>query len=443
MILAPLGQLALRRPPPARTGRLAPTIYLAPGQALPPLPRHAALLDELDRLEPPPPGDAAPSRPVTATGVVSDDAGADALDIADAGDPRGLHRPPLPAYTPHPTPDPDNPPRAYAAWVELDATRATRYLALPPRGVLNPPAATGMAFWSINPYLGCEYGCAYCYARETHRWTIERAANTRGAPAAAREAASLPAAEAFERRIFVKEGAAAVLARTLDPKRVDGLPIVIGTATDPYQPAERRFQLTRSLLELFRQRHGLHIGVITKSALIARDAALLAQLSRQHRVSVHISLASLDAPLLRRLEPRTPIPTARLRAMRTLAQAGVPVGILIAPILPGLTDDRDALRALLVAARDAGASWAGNGILRMGRATRHTLLPWLDRERPDLAARYRRHYAMRNGVHADYAKALAARLETLQEDVGIPKSHGGRAFKADWRNGGQTDLWES
>ncbi|MES2123485.1 MAG: radical SAM protein [Gemmatimonadota bacterium] len=338
------------------------------------------------------------------------------------------------------------PPQSYAAWLELESPsgtgqRATRYLSLPPRGVLNPPASTGMVFWSINPYVGCEFGCTYCYARETHRWTVERAANRPGAPATAREAAALPAAKAFEQRILIKQGAAAVLARTLNAARVGTVPIVIGTATDPYQPAERRFRLTRELLELLRQHQGLHLGIITKSALIARDAALLAQLSERHQLSVHISLASLDAPLLRQLEPRTPIPAARLRAMRILADAGVPVGLLMAPILPGLTDSRDAMRALLLAAREAGASWAAGDPLRMGRATRHTLLPWLDRERPALARRYREHYQMRNGVDRDYATALKARLTALQEEVGLPHARRDRTFHERWSGAGQMELW--
>lgn len=338
------------------------------------------------------------------------------------------------------------PPRTYAAWVELEQAdgtgqRTTRFLSLPPRGILNPPATTGMAFWTINPYIGCEFGCSYCYARETHRWTVERAANRPGAPATAREAAAMPSAQAFEQRILIKQGAAAVLARTLDPARVGNIPIVIGSATDPYQPAERRFKLTRSLLELLRQHQGLHLGIITKSALIARDAALLAQLNERHHLSVHISLASLDAPLLRQLEPRTPIPAARLRAMRILADAGVPVGLLMAPILPGLTDDRDAMRALLLAAREAGASWAAGDPLRMGRATRHTLMPWLERERPALALHYRRHYELRNGVRLDYATALKARLTQLQEELDLPQARCDRTFNERWTGKGQMELW--
>jgi|CXWL01.1.fsa_nt_gi DNA repair photolyase len=302
----------------------------------------------------------------------------------------------------------------------------TRYLALDARGILNPPAATGMRFWSLNPYVGCEFGCAYCYARETHRWTIDRAANQRPPLPTAREAATLPSAEAFERRILVKEDAVALLRRDLDPVRLDGLPIVIGSATDPYQPAERRFTLTRSLLKVFAEHRGLHLAIITKSALVARDAALLADLATRHRVSIHISLAALDAALLRQLEPRTPTPKARLSAMRRLADAGVPVGLLIAPILPGLTDDSVTLGTLLAAARQAGAQWAGGGPLRLGPATRHTLFPWLLRHRPLLARRYREHYGDRRGVTKDYADALDARLRTLMDALGFNPREGMR-----------------
>ncbi|MBK7595421.1 MAG: radical SAM protein [Gemmatimonadetes bacterium] len=302
----------------------------------------------------------------------------------------------------------------------------TRYLSLDARGILNPPAATGMRFWSLNPYVGCEFGCAYCYARETHRWTIDRAANQRPALPTAREAATLPSAQAFERRILVKEDAAALLRRDLHPARLDGLPIVIGSATDPYQPAERRFKLTRALLEVFAEYRGLHLSIITKSALVARDATLLAELARRHRVSIHISLAALDAALLRQLEPRTPTPKARLGAMRRLADAGVPVGLLIAPILPGLTDDTVTLGTLLAAAREAGANWAGGGPLRLGPATRHTLFPWLLRHRPLLAHRYREHYGDRRGVTKPYADALNARLRTLMDRLGYDPREGMR-----------------
>lgn len=298
-----------------------------------------------------------------------------------------------------------------------------------------------MAFWSVNPYVGCEFGCAYCYARDTHRWTVERAAGHADASGALREAAGLAPALAFERRILVKEGVSEVLARTLDPSRLHGHPVVIGTATDPYQPAERQFRLTHRLLQTLLEWRGLHIGVITKSPLIARDADLLAELAHRHRVSVHISLLSLDAGLLRRLEPRTPVPAARLRAVTRLAGAGVPVGLLIAPILPGLSDSVASLRSLMVAAKDAGARWAAGDPLRMNTPTRRLLLPWLEREHPDLAERYARHYRQGANVSRPYAAAVRDRLRRLQHEVGFEPRPGVGRDHDRARAAAQLELW--
>ncbi|MGH7584036.1 MAG: radical SAM protein, partial [Gemmatimonadales bacterium] len=238
-------------------------------------------------------------------------------------------------------------------WQEIERLRrGTSFIAITPRRVLNPPSATGMKFWSLNPYIGCEFGCSYCYARDTHRWTVERAADRRDAAPAAHDAAAMPPDESFERRILVKRGAAEKLLRTLHPDRLRGASLMIGTATDPYQPAERRFGVTRSLLEALLGFRELRLGIITKSPLIVRDAGLLVRLTEQHDVSISISIASVDAPLLRRLEPRTPTPAARLRALRRLAGAGLRCSALIAPILPGITDGRSALRAVVRAAHD-------------------------------------------------------------------------------------------
>ena len=331
-------------------------------------------------------------------------------------------------------------------WTELDRrARGTRFLAIASHSIVNSSAATGMVFASVNPYIGCEFGCAYCYARDTHRWAVERAAARNDAPDAVREAGTLPTTEAFERRILIKRNAAELLARTLDPVRLHGGPLVIGTATDPYQPAERRFRITRALLEVLLRYRGLHLGIITKSPLITRDVELLAEISRRNRLTVSLSLASVDAVLLRRLEPRTPAPHARLRAMARLTQAGVRVGLLIAPILPGLTDGRRELRALVCRAKEAGAAWVAGSPLRMGPATRATLLPWLSRERPALAERYRRHYRTRQWVSPNYGDALQGRLVRLQEELGMTPEEGTRA-KRDFSRPApvaeQVDLWQ-
>jgi DNA repair photolyase len=161
--------------------------------------------------------------------------------------------------------------------------RGTEFIELPVRSVLNTPVTTHMGFWSINPYVGCEFGCTYCYARDTHRWVEERAGGPTDGPSA-----RLPPWEAFERRILVKTGVAEVLARTLDPARLGHQSLVIGTATDCYQPAERRFRLTRKILEVLLRYRGLSISIITKSPLVTRDLDVLQQLTERHDLSVDI-----------------------------------------------------------------------------------------------------------------------------------------------------------
>ena len=262
-----------------------------------------------------------------------------------------------------------------------------------------------MGFWSLNPYVGCEFGCAYCYARDTHRWTVERAERQYH--------------DDFEQRILVKPDAAAVLIRTLNPAKLAGQPLVIGTATDPYQPAERRFRLTRRILEALLYYRGLAVEIITKSPLITRDVDVLRQLSSRHRLSVNISLASLDAKLLRRLEPRTPVPTARLRALRQLTANGIHAGLLVAPIIPGLTDGRRGLARLMRAAKEAGARYVIGSALRLNPAARRHFLPVLDREFPELAERYRRHYATSDNASRAYQAALGSRLQELRRAVGV------------------------
>jgi len=306
--------------------------------------------------------------------------------------------------------------------------RGTTFHAVPARTVLNPPSSTGMDFWSLNPYVGCEFGCCYCYARDTHRWVMERSEGRKvGRSEGPEPLSDLPTSRppAFERQILVKRDIARILLRTLDPGKIGDAAILIGSATDPYQPAERQFGLTRQVLEVLLRFEGLRIGIITKSALVARDAGLLRTLSDRHRVSVYLSLATTDPVLLRRLEPRTPLPHARLRTLGTLARAGVRAGVMIAPILPGLTDGWTSLARIMEAAKEAGASAVAGEALRLGPAARAHLLPHFQQEFPELAARYRRHYG--TGVRASrvYTRALARRLRLLQEAYGFPTKEGG------------------
>jgi DNA repair photolyase len=323
-------------------------------------------------------------------------------------------------------------PRVLASPLPVLDTRArgTRFIQLSVRSVLNTPASTHMGFWSINPYVGCEFGCTYCYARDTHRWVMERADGRTGEQAddpmtkansvlTDRPADRLPAWEAFEKEILVKSGVAEVLGRTLKPARLAGHSLVIGTATDPYQPAERRFRLTRRILEVLRSYHGLSIEIITKSPLVTRDLDLLQALSQQNEVNVNISLATADPRLARRLELRSPVPAARLRALRRLTQGGVYAGLIVAPIIPGITDDWAGLARLMEAAKEAGARYVIGSALRLGPAARHRFLPVLEREFPALYERYRRHYAGSDMASRSYQDALTRRLNALRQAYGF------------------------
>jgi DNA repair photolyase len=229
----------------------------------------------------------------------------------------------------------------------------------------------------------------------------------------------LPPEEAFEKEILVKSEVAVVLGRTLTPAKLAGDPLVIGTATDPYQPAERRFQLTRRILEVLRSYHGLSIEIITKSPLVTRDIDLLQAISQSNDLSVNISLATADPRLARRLELRSPIPSARLRALRRLTAAGVHAGLIIAPIIPGITDDWAGLARLMEAAKEAGARYVIGSALRLGPAARHRFLPFLEREFPELYQRYRRHYAGSDLASRAYQEALTRRLNALRQAFGF------------------------
>ena len=231
----------------------------------------------------------------------------------------------------------------------------------------------------------------------------------------------------FERLILVKSELASVLRRTLDPARVGSTTILIGTATDPYQPAERQFQVTREVLEALLPYRGLSIAITTKSSLVTRDIDVLLRLSERHDIRVNLSLASTDAELIRLLEPKTPLPHARLRALAALTRAGVRAGVLIAPILPGLTDSWPSLAAVMEAAKAAGAHTVHGSALRLGPVARPRLLAVLRRELPDLARRYEAHYANRANARREYTSALARRIRLLQDVYGFVQSSDGTA----------------
>ena len=298
-------------------------------------------------------------------------------------------------------------PSAHPPIVLDERARGTRFISLHVRSAINSPAATHMGFWSLNPYIGCEFGCTYCYARDTHRWTVERMGGLADAH------------PSFERDILVKSNLADALVRTLHPAKLAGQVLAIGTATDPYQPAERRFRLTRQVLETLMAYKGIRLGITTKSPLVVRDIDVLTRLRERHEVSVNMSIATLDPRLARRLEARSAVPSARLRAVRQLTDAGIRAGVFVMPILPCITDGRRELDLLLAAAKEAGACFASWSALRLGPAARRHFLPHLAREFPELVERYERHYARYDNAGWAYRKALRARFHALRRKHGF------------------------
>jgi DNA repair photolyase len=293
------------------------------------------------------------------------------------------------------------------------------------RTIVNGPETTGMGFWSINPYVGCAFGCAYCYARYAHRYTLERAAAADPTDDhLQRDLSNMPPWLAFERRVFVKQNAAEALRRILrrtSPRyqalREEG--VVIGTATDPYQPAERRFRVTRGILEAIAEHPGMPVSIITKSPLVTRDVDVLARIAARAEVTVHVSLITIDRELARRIEPRAPTPESRLRAVARLAEAGIDVGVNVMPVLPGITDGPDAMDALVRTVARAGATQIAACALRLRGTARRRYLPFIEAEFPHLADRYRASYAAGYNVGQRYRDGLRRHFAKLCAKYGI------------------------
>lgn len=217
---------------------------------------------------------------------------------------------------------------------------------------------------SVNPYRGCEHGCSYCFARPSHAYL------------------NLSPGLDFETKIFAKTNAAALLRKELAKPSYVVQPIALGINTDAYQPIERKLGITRQLLEVMLETQH-PVSLITKNALIERDIDLLEALARQQLVSVHFSVTSLDPHLSAKLEPRASAPHARLRAMRRLHDAGVKVGVMVAPVIPWINDAE--LEAVLEAARDAGAETAGYVLLRLPHEVAPLFRDWLQAHHPQRA----------------------------------------------------------
>jgi DNA repair photolyase len=306
----------------------------------------------------------------------------------------------------------------------LGEQKDIQYYGSTPRSILNGPSTTGMGFWSINPYVGCAFGCAYCYARYAHRYKAERVtADVQQGEAAPADLDVMPPWLAFERRIFVKREAGEIVRRELRrPARYEALQrehVVIGTATDPYQPAERRFRITRGVLEVLAEQRGMHVTIITKSPLVTRDADLLARINERSELSVHVSLITVDRELARRLEPRAPTPEARLRAIARLRALDIEVGVNCMPVLPGITDAPEQIESLVRAVAGARASYLGACALRLRSTARQRYLPFIEAEFPELAARYRSTYARGHQVGERYRDGLRERFRAVCAKHGV------------------------
>jgi DNA repair photolyase len=266
--------------------------------------------------------------------------------------------------------------------------------------------------WTINPYRGCEFACKYCYARYTHEFMEMRDGLE------------------FEQKIYVKQHAAALLAHDL--RRVKpGEAIALGTATDPYQPAERRYEVTRAILEEFAHHRGFDLGIVTKSNLVVRDVDLLKAVARTNHLSVHITITTLNIELARILEPRAPRPDLRMDAVRTLAQAGLRVGISCSPVVPGITDSPKDLEAVIRAASEAGADYVFANPLFLKPCSAAIFLPFLEQNFPHLAENYRQRYRDRAFLPPSYTKRLSDLVHRLREKYKLTRRDRA-AFATKW-----------
>ena len=284
----------------------------------------------------------------------------------------------------------------------LDHGHEVEYFSLPVRSLLNRCTAARMPFtWTINPYRGCEFACKYCYARYTHEFMEMRDGLD------------------FERKIYVKQHAAELLRHDL--RRVKpGEDIAIGTATDPYQPAERRFEVTRAIMEELARHRGLSIGVVSKSTLMLRDVELFQRIAANNDLEINLTITALDTQLARMLEPRAPRPDLRLEAIRKLTSAGIRAGVIAAPVMPGITDSPRQLDALVAAAKQAGARYIFANALFLKPCSEAIFMPWLEKEFPALAEKYRQRYQSRAFLPAAYRKRLSSLMAALRKKHGFP-----------------------
>ncbi len=276
---------------------------------------------------------------------------------------------------------------------------------MPVRSILNRCDSNRVPFeWTINPYRGCEFACKYCYARYTHEYM------------------ELDGGE-FEKKIYVKKDAAALLAQDVSRKysysseKSDGERpdhIAIGTATDPYQPAEREYGVTRACLEELAKREGLSISIITKSNQIVRDIDVLNKIAARSSLQIDITVTTLRPRLARLLEPRAPHPRLRLAAVKELREAGLQVGVSASPLLPGITDGQGELEAVAAAVKEAGAQWFFSGVLFLMPSSAKQFLPFVREKFPRLARQYEQWYSKNGYAPEEYRRKASERVASIR-----------------------------
>ncbi len=254
--------------------------------------------------------------------------------------------------------------------------------------------------WAINPYRGCEFGCHYCYARYTHEFM------------------ELRETREFEDKIFAKGAVGPLLRRDL-AKVPRGDVIAIGTATDPYQPAERRFGRTREILEVFAEDRGRTLSITTKSDLAARDIDVLRRIGERNAISVTMTVTTVDTELARALEPRAPRPDLRLAALEQLARAGIRAGVFTAPLMPLINDSERQLEAVARAAKAAGATFWGANVLFLSSSAQKAFFPFLEQAYPRLVKRYHAWFSREMYLRGDYPAEVRARVAALRQRFGL------------------------
>jgi DNA repair photolyase len=284
------------------------------------------------------------------------------------------------------------------------------YFILPVRSILNRCDSKRVPFeWTINPYRGCEFACKYCYARYTHEYM------------------ELDGSE-FEKKIYVKKDAGVLLARDVAHKYsyaseksggTQAEHIAIGTATDPYQPAEREYGVTRACLEELAKREGLSVSLITKSDQIVRDIDVLKRIAERSDLAIDITVTTLRPRLARLLEPRAPRPDLRLEAVKQLREAGLAVGVSASPLIPGITDHDGELEAVGAAAREAGAQWFFSGVLFLMPSSAKQFLPFVREKFPRLAKQYEQWYAKNGYAPEEYRMKVSERVARLRQKLGF------------------------